>query len=164
MNIGYVHGRGWMLRMMGALLMAAMSVGLAAGCGGGSENGNGGPTRAPTQQAESTPQPSSGSATLFLTANNFDTIKVSLKAGDKLKVKYVAQSVIVGAGDVSNLAQAGAIMAINDPSENSVYRGEQEKTDEIELTADANGEHEIIFQNPFPLQAQSVTVTYSINQ
>jgi hypothetical protein len=163
MNSQDFDGVRRLLSLASFALLAGAAV-LIAGCGGESNGGNAGPTATPTQQAESTPQPSSGNVALFLTAGNFDTISVALNPGDTLRIEYKAESVIVGAGNVSNLAQAGAVMAVNDPSENQIYLGEQKTEDEVELTAETEGEHRIIFQNPFPLQAQQVTVTYSINE
>jgi hypothetical protein len=165
MNGQSLRGKGRVLSLVGVLILAMVSTNLAAACGGGSDGGNGaGSTSTPTQQAASTQQPSSGNASLFLTAGNFDTVSVSLKAGDVLKVTYEAQSVIVGGGNVTNLAESGAVMAINDPVEDTVYRGDQKRADEVTLTAELDGMYEVIFQNPFPLQAQQVTVTYSINE
>jgi hypothetical protein len=163
MNSRFFQDRGRLTRLASVLLIGAVSFALMSACGGEGEEGAGS-TTTPTQVAVSTPQPSSGSATLFLTAGNFDTISVALSPGDTLRIEYKAESVIVGAGDVSNLAQAGAVMAVNDPSEIQIYLGEQKTEDEVELTAETEGEHQIIFQNPFPLQAQQVTVTYSINE
>ena len=157
------------LSLWGILLLAVVPVIFLAACGG---DGGTNPTATPGSSPQAT-QPSgngeptgpySETKTLFLTAGNFDSIKVALRTGDSLKIQYEAQSVIVGAGDVGNLAPAGAVMAVNDPLENPVYRGEQKKTDDIELTAEMDGEYQVIFQNLFPLQAQSVTVSYSVNQ
>lgn len=154
------------------LMMAMVSVVSLAACGGD----GGSSSTATATQTGSTPEvtqpggndgptePLSQSERLFLTAGQFEAKRLALRSGDSLTISYEAQSVIVGAGDVSNLAPAGVVMTVLDPLEMKVYGGEQKKTDEVTLTLELDGEYQIIFQNMFPLQAQDVKVTYSVNQ
>ena len=53
---------------------------------------------------------------------------------------------------------------IKDPLGDSLLTIEETTASEtVEVDAEVNGEHVIIFFNPFPLQAQTVEVTYIVN-
>jgi hypothetical protein len=132
-------------------------------------------TAAPTAQpaAETTPDApqqgtsSSGSETLFITANETGTITVELNAGDILELSFDVESSITGGQNVSaGIGQAtqGIKLVINDPlAEPLVTIDDTTDSDTVSVEAEISGEHLIFFFNPFPLQAVNVEASWEVN-
>jgi hypothetical protein len=131
------------------------------------------PTGTPAAAAETTPDapqqgaPSSGSETLFITANETGTITVELNAGDILELSFDVESSITGGQNVSaGIGQAtqGIKLVINDPlAEPLVTIDDTTDSDTVSVEAEISGEHLIFFFNPFPLQAVNVEASWEVN-
>ncbi len=120
------------------------------------------PTDAPAESVSS-----SGSESLFISASEHDEITIELMAGDRLQVSFDVESNITGGQNFMSgegKATGGVQVVISDPLETSLLTID-EITDSgtVSVEAEVNGEHVIIFFNPFPLQAQSVEVSYTVN-
>ena len=150
---------------------------LVAACGGGNgddESPASAPaTAAPAAPAESTPAvpqqggPSSGSETLFITANETGTIVVELTAGDILELSFDVESMITGGQNVSagiGKASEGIKLVINDSLGTPLVTiDDTTDSDTVSVEAEINGEHQIFFFNPFPLQAVNVEASWVVN-
>ena len=149
---------------------------LVAACGGGNgDDESPAPvaTAAPAAPAESTPAvpqqggPSSGSETLFITANETGTIVVELTAGDILELSFDVESMITGGQNVSagiGKASEGIKLVINDSLGTPLVTiDDTTDSDTVSVEAEINGEHQIFFFNPFPLQAVNVNVSWVVN-
>ena len=151
---------------------------LVAACGGG--NGDDEPpapvataapaTQPPAETPAATPQtgaPSSGSETLFITANETGTIAVELTAGDILELSFDVESMITGGQNVSagiGKASEGIKLVINDSLGTPLVTiDDTTDSDTVSVEAEINGEHQIFFFNPFPLQAVNVNVSWVVN-
>ena len=133
-------------------------------------------TVAPGEGGGETPTPTdtttggmtfSGAETLFIIAGESDTVTVKLSAGDVLQVTFDVESNIVGGQNVivgKGKATEGIQLVIRDSLETSILTID-EVTDSgtVEVQAEITGDHEIIFINPFKLQAQTVEVSYIVN-
>ena len=153
----------------------ALIVLLALAACGGSDNGDNAPavTAAPavTQAAASTdagaaPTSGDGVEDLFIISRGFESFSLNLTAGDTINVSYDA----VGAttGGPGNLSGEGRVTAeveltVVDPIEEQILTVEQMQSNTIEFQAELTGTYQLVFQNPFLLQAMSVTVNYTIN-
>lgn len=109
----------------------------------------------------------SGAETLFILANEFDTVTVKLSAGDTLQVTFDVESNIVGGQNViieKGKATEGIQLVISDPFDSPILSID-EVTDSgtVEVQAEVTGDHKIVFINPFPLQAQTVELSYIVN-
>ncbi len=109
----------------------------------------------------------SGAETLFISATEFDTVTVELSAGDVLQVTFDVESNIVGGQNViieKGKATEGIQLVISDPFDNPILSIE-DVTDSgtVEVQAEVTGDHKIVFINPFPLQAQTVELSYIVN-
>ncbi len=119
----------------------------------GSNNANG-----------SVPTSSSGSEKLFLSADQFDEVSISLKAGDVLKLSYTSEvSISPGLGGTSQ-QERGVILAVLDPLGDQLLRAEEMAMNTVALVAEFDGEHKIVFINPNQLEGLIVNLEYSINQ
>jgi hypothetical protein len=79
-------------------------------------------------------------------------------------VKVPSSAVGTGNTQGQNKADAGIVMAINDPLGAQILPpAGQDIEQTAEITADVDGEHVIAFQNPFPPAMMIVTTTYSVN-
>ncbi len=150
---------------------------LVVACGGGDGDDEGtapAATTAPaTQPPAATPaapaagQPSSGSEKLFIPANEAGEIVVTLAAGDVLELTFDVQSNITGGQNVTaGIGQAaeGIQLVIADPLGTQLLTIDETLiTDTVEITAEVNGEHQIVFFNPFLLQAVSVVASWEVN-
>ena len=109
----------------------------------------------------------SGSESLFLSANEFGEVTLDLAAKDVLEVTFDVVSNITGGQNFMSgegKASGGVQVVISDPLETSLLTiDEIMDSGTVSVEAEVNGEHVIIFFNPFPLQAQSVEVTYIVN-
>lgn len=176
----------WSRLRQPALFAAGLSilfVLLVAACGGG-DGDDGGPapaataapqaTAAPaTQPPAATPaapaagQSSSGSEKLFIPASEAGEILVTLAAGDVLELTFNVVSNITGGQNVTaGIGQAaeGIQLVISDPVGTQLLTiDETLVTDTVEITAEVDGEHQIVFFNPFLLQAVSVEASWEIN-
>ena len=120
------------------------------------------PTDAPAESVSF-----SGSESLFLSANETSEVTVDLMARDVLEVTFDVVSNITGGQNFMSgegKASGGVQVVISDPLETSLLTID-EITDSgtVSVEAEVNGEHVIIFFNPFPLQAQSVEMSYTVN-
>ena len=124
-------------------------------------------TQAPETEAPSEAVSSSGSESLFISASEQDEITIELVAGDRLQVTFDVESNITGGQNVivgKGKAIEGIQLVIKDPLGDSLLTIQETTASEtVEVDAEVNGEHVIIFFNPFPLQAQTVEVTYIVN-
>ncbi len=169
-----------------ALYVAGLSVLLlllVAACGGGNGNdespalvataapATAAPaTQPPVETPAAVPQqggPSSGSETLFITANETGTIVVELTAGDILELSFDVESMITGGQNVSagiGKASEGIKLVINDSLGTPLVTiDDTTDSDTVSVEAEINGEHQIFFFNPFPLQAVNVNVSWVVN-
>jgi len=153
--------------------VVVVTLALAAACGGG-QAANTPTVPAGTVLPGTTATPGGGGQTtaytetkeVNITPANFCSIPVQLKSGDSLKIEVKVRSSAVGLGDTEgqNKADAGIIMAINDQLGVQILPPTSSDIEQkAEITADADGEHVIAFQNPFPLAMMIVTTTYSLN-
>ncbi len=169
-----------------ALYVAGLTVFLLlilAACGGGGD-GDGGSTSpattaataaptatpvapAPTVAAPAQSESTSGSETLFISANESEEISVNLAAGDVLEVTFASESNITGGRNVSagiGGAEEGIQLAIRDPLDSSLLTiDDTTSTSTVSVEAEVNGEHQIFFFNPFLLQAVTVEVSWTVN-
>ena len=164
--------------------LSILFVMLVAACGGGDEapapTATSAPqaTAAPATQPQITPAPttpdappqsgaSSGSDKLFIPANETGEIPVTLAAGDVLEINFDVQSNITGGQNVSaGIGQAaeGIQLVVADPVGDQVLTIDQTLvSDTVSVEAKVNGEHLILFFNPFLLQAVSVEVSWAVN-
>ena len=124
-------------------------------------------TQGPETEAPSEAVSSSGSESLFISASEQDEFTIELVAGDRLQVTFDVESNITGGQNVivgKGKAIEGIQLVIRDPLGDSLLTIEETTASEtVEVEAEVNGEHAIIFFNPFPLQAQTVEVTYIVN-
>ena len=124
-------------------------------------------TQASETEAPSEAVSSSGSESLFISASEQDEITIELVAGDRLQVTFDVESNITGGQNVivgKGKAIEGIQLVIKDPLGDSLLTIQETTASEtVEVDAEVNGEHVIIFFNPFPLQAQTVEVTYIVN-
>ena len=140
-------------------------------CGGTSDTPA--PTATATQDLRTEPRPnnangsvptsSSGSEKLFLSADQFDEVSISLKAGDVLKLSYTSEvSISPGLGGTSQ-QERGVILAVLDPLGDQLLRAEEMAMNTVALVAEFDGEHKIVFINPNQLEGRIVNLEYSIN-
>ena len=127
-------------------------------------------TQPPVEPPAAVPQqggPSSGSETLFITANETGTITVELTAGDILELSFDVVSSITGGQNVSagiGKATEGIKLVINDSLGTALVTiDDTTDSDTVSVEAEINGEHQIFFFNPFPLQAVNVDVSWVVN-
>ena len=171
-----------------ALYVAGLSVLfllLVAACGGGNGDDESPapvataapatqpPAQTPAAPAESTPaisqqgEDSSGSDSLFISANESGIVMVDLMAGDVLEVIFDVESNITGGQNVSagiGKAAEGIQLAINDSLGTALVTiDDTTDSDTVSVEAEINGEHQIIFFNPFLLQAVTVNVSWTVN-
>lgn len=164
--------------LMYAVLALALIASLAlAACGGGDDDS---PTATPTATTAPggtiapggnggggvTPGPSSGAAELFIRDRDFGIVGVNLNAGDILRVTY--DSIGATTGGPQSLSGEGVVTAeielvILNPIDERILTVEAKKADSVEVQADLTGKYQLVFTNPFALQAISVTVDYIVN-
>ena len=124
-------------------------------------------TQIPETDAPAEAVSSSGSESLFLSASEHGEITVELMAGDRLQVTFDVESNITGGQNVivgKGKAIEGIQLVISDPLGDSLLTIEETTASgTVEVDAEVNGEHVIIFLNPFLLQAQTIEVTYNVN-
>ena len=181
--------RFWSRLTQPALYAAGLSilfVMLVAACGGG-DDGPAPAATATSPPATATPAPavetpaapaetpaasgggesSSGSEKLFIVASSTAEIPVNLAAGDVLEVNFDVESNITGGQNVSaGIGQAaeGIQVVIHDPMANALVTiDDTTDSDSVTVTAETNGEHQVIFFNPFPLQAITVDASWTVN-
>ena len=174
----------WSRLRQPALFAAGLSILfllLVAACGGGGDEGPApAATTAPqataapaTQPPTATPaapaagQSSSGSEKLFVPASDAGEILVTLAVGDVLELTFDVQSNITGGQNVTaGIGQAaeGIQLVISDPVGDQLLTiDETSITDTVSVEAKVNGEHQIVFFNPFLLQAVSVEASWEVN-
>ncbi len=157
---------------LAALALIAM-VALAACGGGGDTAATPAATQAPADSGttvDDTPpaQPSSTSGTedLFILSRRFQSLELTLTAGDNVSVTY--DSVGATTGGPGNLSGEGKVTAevkltIVDPVEEQIIVVDNMQTNTLEFQAELSGLYQLVFENPYLLQALSVNVDYTIN-
>lgn len=168
--------------LMYAVLALALIASLAlAACGGGDDdsptptptattapggNGGGGETPGPSDGNGGSSTPSSGTEELFIRDKDFDIVDVNLNAGDVLRVTYDTIGATTGGpnpGSGEGLVTSQIELVILNPIDERILTVEAKKADSVELQADLTGKYQLVFTNPFALQAISVTVDYIVN-
>jgi hypothetical protein len=155
-----------LLRNSALSLFLFLSLILAA-CGG-SEGSTPTPSGTVTNISSSNGQnsdtePFSKEEKIFVGAGQFEEVPVTLRQGDLLKIDYKAE-VRVSPGFGGTAAQERPIrIAVLDVDGNELINESDMSAGSLELTADLNGEHRIVLLNPFPLEALTVTLNYSVN-
>ena len=113
------------------------------------------------------PSPASGTEDLFILSRKFESFELNLMAGDIVSVTY--SSVGASTGGPGNTSGGGGKVAsdvgltVVDPIEEQILNVDQIESNTVEFQADLNGVYNLVFQNPYRLQALSVTVDYTIN-
>jgi len=153
--------------VLGLAILAALGLGA---CSGSSNAPT--PTATPTQDLRtepgsnangSVPTSSSGSEKLFLSADQFEEVPISLKAGDVLVIFYTSEVTISpGLGGTSQ-QERGVILAVLDPFGDQLLTVEEAVMNTVDVAAEFDGEHEIVFINPNQLEGLIVNLEYSIN-
>ena len=171
-----------LLPLAAAALTLIALLALAA-CGGGDSDDT--PTAAPAPAATQAPadsgtsgtttdaappaqaSPASGTENLFILSRKFESFQLNLVAGDTVSVTY--SSVGASTGGPGNTSGGGGKVAsdvrltVVDPIEEQILNVDQIESNTIEFQADLNGTYNLVFVNPYLLQALSVTVDYIIN-
>jgi len=107
--------------------------------------------------------PSSGSKKLFLSADQFEEVPISLQAGDVLKISYASEvSISPGLGGTGQ-QERGVLLAVLDPFGDQLLTAEEMAMNTVDVAAEFDGEHKIVFINPNQLEGLSVNLEYSIN-
>ena len=165
-----------------AVLALALIASLAlAACGGGDDdsptatptattapggNGGSGETPGPSDGNGGSTTPSSGTEELFILSRQFDVVDIDLNAGDILRVTFDTIGATTGGANPSSgegLVTAEVELVILNPIDERILEVEAKKSDSVEVQADVTGKYQLVFRNPFLLQAQSVTVDYVVN-
>ena len=173
-----------------AVALALIALSALTACGGGSDEGGatqtqaatpvptasgaGNTTAAPTQApADSGPAPSTGSnaVELFVLSLDFESLELNLTAGDTVSVTYSAIGASTGgittggkqAEGGAGKATAEVSLTILDPVEEQILDVEQMESNSAEFPAELTGMYQLVFSNPFRLQALIVDVEYTVN-
>ena len=177
-KFGSLNNKYLMYAVLALVLIASLAL---AACGGGDDdsptatptattapggNGGGGETPGPSDGNGGSTTPSSGTEELFIISRGFGTVDINLNAGDILRVTY--DSLGATTGGPQSLSGEGVVTAevelvILNPIDERILDVEAKKTDSVEVQADLTGRYQLVFRNPFLLQAQSVTVDYAVN-
>ena len=90
-----------------------------------------------------------------------------MTAGDILELSFDVESMITGGQNVSagiGKASEGIKLVINDSLGTPLVTiDDTTDSDTVSVEAEINGEHQIFFFNPFPLQAVNVNVSWVVN-
>lgn len=106
---------------------------------------------------------STGAEKLFLSADQFDEVSISLAAGDVLKMTYISKvSISPGLGGTGH-QERGVLLVVLDPLGEQILTSEETSMNTVEVTAQTSGEHEIVFINPNKLEGLNVELEYAIN-
>ena len=167
---------------LAAVALTLIALLALAACGGGNDDT---PTPAPAPAATQAPadsgtpepttgaappaqaSPASGTENLFILSRKFESFELNLVAGDIVSVTY--SSVGASTGGPGNTSGGGGKVAsdvgltVVDPIEEQILNVDQIESNTVEFQADLNGVYNLVFQNPYRLQALSVTVDYTIN-
>ena len=172
-----------------AVALALIALSALTACGGGSDDdggaaqtpaaaqaptasGNGAstPTQAP---AVSGPAPTTGSdaVELFITSLDFESVELSLSAGDTVSVTYSAIGASTGGITTGGKGERGGAgtataevdLAVINPIEEHILNVERMSSNTAEFQAKLTGKYQMVFSNPFRLQALIVPVEYTIN-
>ncbi len=102
--------------------------------------------------------PISGSEELFIIAQVSELIQLDLNAGDTLKVSYSAVGATTG-----GYAPGNVEFVILGPLDELLLEVEALEDNYVAVQVKATGTHQLVFTNPYTLQAQIVAVEYTIN-
>ena len=176
---------------LAAVALALIALSALAACGGGSD-GDGGATQTqpatpvptasgagseaspPTQApADSGPAPTTDSGTeeLFVLSLDFESLELNLTAGDTVSVTYSAIGASTGgittggkgAEGGAGTATAEVTLTVLNPIEEQILIVEKMSSNTVEFQAELTGTYQMVFSNPFRLQALIVPVEYTIN-
>ena len=116
--------------------------------------------------AGTSPTSGPGVEDLFIISRGFKSFSLNLTAGDTVSVSY--EAVGASTGGPSNLSGEGRVTAevkltVVDPIEEQIITLDQMQSNTIEFQAELTGTYQLVFANPYLLQALSVTVNYTIN-
>ena len=173
-----------------AITIVLIALSALTACGGGSDDdggaaqtpvttaqaptasGNGAstPTQAP---AVSGPAPTTGSdaVELFITSLDFESVELSLSAGDTVSVTYSAIGASTGGITTGGKGERGGAgtataevtLTVIDPIGEHILDVEKMSSNTVEFQAELTGTYQMVFSNPFRLQALIVPVEYTIN-
>ena len=128
------------------------------------------PTQAP---ADSGPAPTTDSGTeeLFVLSLDFESLELNLTAGDTVSVTYSAIGASTGgittggkgAEGGAGTATAEVTLTVLNPIEEQILIVEKMSSNTVEFQAELTGTYQMVFSNPFRLQALIVPVEYTIN-
>jgi hypothetical protein len=159
-----IHLRALILRLFLPLLLVSL---LLTACGG-NDASTAEPTSTPTTASSnngssSETTPFSEEERIFVGAGTFEEVPLSLNEGDVLKIDYKSE-VRVSPGFGGTAAQERAIrIAVVDPDGNIIVDAPDDASGSLEINVESRGEHRIILENRFPLEALTVTLNYSVN-
>ena len=131
-----------------------------------SATANTGDTSSTQTNAGTPPISGTGVEDLFIISRGFKSFGLNLTAGDTVSVSY--EAVGASTGGPSNLSGEGRVTAevkltVVDPIEEQIITLDQMQSNTIEFQAELTGTYQLVFANPYLLQALSVTVNYTIN-
>ena len=176
---------------LAAVALALIALSALAACGGGSDDdggatqtpaatqattapttGNGAstPTQAP---ADSGPAPTTDSGTeeLFVLSLDFESLELNLTAGDTVSSTYSAIGASTGGITTGGKGERGGAgtataevtLTVLNPIEEQILIVEKMSSNTVEFQAELTGTYQMVFSNPFRLQALIVPVEYTIN-
>ena len=176
---------------LAAVALALIALSALAACGGGSDDdggatqtpaatqattapttGNGAstPTQAP---ADSGPAPTTDSGTeeLFVLSLDFESLELNLTAGDTVSATYSAIGASTGGITTGGKGERGGAgtataevtLTVLNPIEEQILIVEKMSSNTVEFQAELTGTYQMVFSNPFRLQALIVPVEYTIN-
>ena len=174
-----------------AITIVLIALSALTACGGGSD-GDGGATQTqpatpvPTASgagndastptpapADSGPAPTTGSdaVELFITSLDFESVELSLSAGDTVSVTYSAIGASTGGITTGGKGERGGAgtataevtLTVIDPIGEHILDVEKMSSNTVEFQAELTGTYQMVFSNPFRLQALIVPVEYTIN-
>ena len=176
---------------LAAVALALIALSALAACGGGSDgndaspptqpatpvptaSGAGSDASPPTQApADSGPAPTTDSGTeeLFVLSLDFESLELNLTAGDTVSVTYSAIGASTGgittggkgAEGGAGTATAEVTLTVLNPIEEQILIVEKMSSNTVEFQAELTGTYQMVFSNPFRLQALIVPVEYTIN-
>ena len=116
----------------------------------------------PPTQAASLSIPFSGDEILFIPSQNTELFELDLNAGDTLKVTYFTSVAVIGTSTASPPASPIEFLILDPANEPLLEVGALEENS-VEVRVAIIGTHQLVFTNPYTLQAQIVAVEYTIN-
>ena len=174
-----------------AVALALIALSALTACGGGSDDGGATQTQATATQATTAPTTGSNASTptqapavsgpapttgsdaveLFITSLDFESLELNLTAGDTVSVTYSAIGASTGGITTGGKGERGGAgtataevdLAVINPIEEHILNVERMSSNTAEFQAKLTGKYQMVFSNPFRLQALIVPVEYTIN-